>query len=185
PPTGYTLSNEVQTINIGDKNASKMQEVTFVDGQILGSLQVTKTSEAGTPLQGAVFTVSGAGFSKDITTGKDGIATLANIPWGTYTVKETKAPVGYNLNPDSQTVKITAENAGKVQKLTFVDSTIKVINVHTNGEKPSHHNTEKVSKHHNDSPDTGDSSQLPIYMILISSFVILLSINRKKLKIKK
>ncbi|MGL4847589.1 MAG: MSCRAMM family protein, partial [Clostridium sp.] len=124
-PSGYSLSDKKTPFTISKDDIGTTVNLGYIydkKAPLVGSLQVTKTSENGTPLQGAVFTVSGAGFSKDITTGKDGIATLANIPWGTYTIKETKAPVGYNLNPDSQTVKITAENAGKVQALTFKDS---------------------------------------------------------------
>ncbi|MGL5415826.1 MAG: MSCRAMM family protein, partial [Clostridium sp.] len=122
-PVGYSLNNTVQTITINNENASKMQGVVVTDGQILGTLQVTKTNESGTPLEGATFNVSGAdGFSKDITTGKDGIATLANLPWGTYTVKETKAPVGYNLSPESQQVVVTKDSVGGIQKLSFKDT---------------------------------------------------------------
>ncbi|MCM1497911.1 MAG: SpaA isopeptide-forming pilin-related protein [Clostridium sp.] len=39
-----------------------------------------------------------------ITTGEDGRAVLSDIPLGTYTVKETKAPFGYVLNGEAQDV---------------------------------------------------------------------------------
>lgn len=39
-----------------------------------------------------------------LTTGKDGKAVLSDVPLGTYTVKETKAPFGYVLNGEAQTV---------------------------------------------------------------------------------
>ena len=66
----------------------------------------TKASQAqgDATLAGAVFTLyrgTSAGTKlSDITTTADGIAIFRNLKWGAYTVRETKAPVGYNLNSD-------------------------------------------------------------------------------------
>lgn len=51
-------------------------------------------------------------YSKDdlvatITTGEDGKAVLGDLPLGTYRVVETKAPFGYVLNSEEQTVTFT------------------------------------------------------------------------------
>ncbi|MGL4873760.1 MAG: MSCRAMM family protein, partial [Clostridium sp.] len=171
-PVGYKLNEAVQTVNINNKNVSNVQKVTVTDGQVLGQIQIVKTNEAGNKkLAGAEFTVTGPNkFSKTVTTDKNGVADLSNLAWGTYTIKETKAPVGYNLNSDSQQVVVNAGSVKEVQKLSFKDSKIK--------------DKGNVTVD-NSSPDTGDRSQLPIYVILILSSIILLSINRKKMKIRK
>ena len=35
---------------------------------------------------------------KLLLTNKEGVANLNNLSWGTYTVRETKAPIGYELS---------------------------------------------------------------------------------------
>lgn len=40
-------------------------------------------------------------------TDKTGRGQLNNLVLGIYTVKETKAPVGYNLDPQTYTVELT------------------------------------------------------------------------------
>ena len=42
-----------------------------------------------------------------------------NLQWGTYKVQETKAPEGYNLNNEVQTVQVTNASVGQVQSLRF------------------------------------------------------------------
>lgn len=41
---------------------------------------------------------------KTVTTNKNGEAVIKDLPLGKYRVKETKAPAGFVLNPDSQEV---------------------------------------------------------------------------------
>lgn len=52
-----------------------------------------------------------------ITTGEDGWGTLTGVPGGTYWVKETKAPTGYEVDPLAYKVVVeeTAEEPAKVQ----------------------------------------------------------------------
>ncbi|MGL5417338.1 MAG: SpaA isopeptide-forming pilin-related protein, partial [Clostridium sp.] len=123
-PVGYKLNDQAQTVTIGADNAAKLQTITVSDKQILGQISITKTNEDGSKkLQGAEFTVTGPnGFSKVVTTNNEGVATLDNLAYGTYTIKETKAPVGYNLNSDTQTVTITKENAAEVKNISEKDT---------------------------------------------------------------
>ncbi len=74
---------------------------TFVNKQQLGAIQVTKesTKNGNPPLADAVFSVTGpGGFSKTLTTGADGTACVDGLTFGGYTVTETAAPHGYNLD---------------------------------------------------------------------------------------
>ena len=124
-PIGYELSGKEQTITINADNVSNVQNLTFSDKKILGSLVITKTDEEGNVLSGAEFIVTGPnGFKKEVTTDSKGIASLNNIEWGTYKVQEIKAPEGYNLNSLAQKVEVSKFTVGKPQKLIFKDTKI-------------------------------------------------------------
>ena len=124
-PIGYELSGKEQTITINADNVSNVQNLTFSDKKILGSLVITKTDEEGNVLSGAEFMVTGPnGFKKEVTTDSKGIASLNNIEWGTYKVQEIKAPEGYNLNSLAQKVEVSKFTVGKPQKLIFKDTKI-------------------------------------------------------------
>ena len=141
-PIGYELSGKQQTITINADNVSNVQNLTFSDKKILGSLVITKTDEEGNVLSGAEFMVTGPnGFKKEVTTDSKGIASLDNIEWGTYNVQEIKAPEGYNLNSIAQTVEISKFTVGQPQRLIFKDSsktgTLNITKVGNDGAKLS------------------------------------------------
>ncbi|WP_000321471.1 SpaA isopeptide-forming pilin-related protein, partial [Bacillus cereus] len=73
--------------------------------------------ESGEVLAGAVFEVFNANNESvgKITTGADGTAELNNLPIGTYTVKEIKAPTGYVLGDKPQTIEVKTGETGAVQ----------------------------------------------------------------------
>lgn len=86
-----------------------VQEYTF-------PIQVKKINEENKPLEGAEFTLTrtdGDGKTGTntytIATDKNGIAQFDRLDEGTYTVKETKAPAGYAINPDIFQIKITPQ----------------------------------------------------------------------------
>lgn len=58
---------------------------------------------------------------------KTGIITIKGLKKGTYTLKETKAPDGYNKGEDT-TITITAESADSGENVTVTGNTIKVVN---------------------------------------------------------
>lgn len=67
------------------------------------SITVTKTDEAGKPLAGAEFTLygpTGAVLAKAVSN-EQGMAVFDLLEEGAYTVRETKAPEGYELNTQS------------------------------------------------------------------------------------
>ena len=124
-PEGYNLNSVAQTVEVSKFTVGQPQKLIFKDSKILGSLAITKIGNDGEKLSGAEFTVDGPnGFNKVVTTNEAGVANLNNLSWGTYTIKETKAPEGYNLNNEVKVIKIDSKNAGEVQRVIVKDDKI-------------------------------------------------------------
>ncbi len=110
--SGYTF------IGLADDSAPKSgkftkdaQTVIYVYSKQLGSLTIIKVDELGEPLDGAEFELTGKdGFSMTKTSDEDGIITFEELDWGTYTLKETKAPGGYRLLTSERTIKISDDS---------------------------------------------------------------------------
>jgi hypothetical protein len=104
---------------------------TYINDQQLGAIQVTKesTKNGNPPLAGAQFSVTGpGGFSQTLTTGANGTACVDGLAFGDYTVTETAAPDGYNLDDDqghALTVNVNTTCAGNPQSVdtgAFLDT---------------------------------------------------------------
>lgn len=101
----------------------------------LGNLEIQKKDQEtgkSSPqgkgsLQGAVYTVyQGQERIGSIETDQNGYGTLEKIPAGTYTVKETKAPLGYELDPKTYTVEILTKAENQTVLLVSEEKPIKV-----------------------------------------------------------
>ena len=119
-PNGYTMSGEVLSISL---EAGQVATYTVVNHKldepgttpILGSLSVMKVDSANVRLEGAEFTLydaSGTAYASTVT-GADGIARFTNLPLGSYSVAETRAPQGYSRFSGSQAVELTADKASQ------------------------------------------------------------------------
>ncbi len=90
-----------------------------------GSLTILKTGEGGTPLSGADFqlrTKDNERLLRTGTTDDDGKLTFGNIRYGTYILKEIKAPDGYTISDayaDGVSVEInsSSSSAGALYKV--------------------------------------------------------------------
>ncbi|HEY5987016.1 MAG TPA: prealbumin-like fold domain-containing protein [Streptosporangiaceae bacterium] len=102
---------------------------TYVNKQQLGAIEVVKESSksGGAPLAGATFDVkdSGGHTVATLTTGSDGTACTDGLAFGDYTVTETAAPNGYQIdngNPVPVTIDTNGDcSSGAVVK-TFTDT---------------------------------------------------------------
>lgn len=114
PPSGYQQNNNEIHFSITGQTTTPVhvEAKDEPDGVELGSLAIEKLdSETRDYLQGAEFDI----IDKDgkvvahITTDENGVAYAYNLPIGTYTIHETKAPAGYIKGEDIK-VNITADN---------------------------------------------------------------------------
>ena len=95
-PVGYNINANTFDVSV---DSDKLYTVDVTDKIIKGKLKVIKTDgQTVKKLEGAEFTI----YNKDtdaevgkVVTDKDGAATSADLPFGRYYFKETKAPEGY------------------------------------------------------------------------------------------
>jgi fimbrial isopeptide formation D2 family protein/LPXTG-motif cell wall-anchored protein len=83
-------------------------------------------NNTATKLAGAEFKLSGNNIAKEITlaTDADGKVTFTGLKAGTYTVQETKAPSGYNLNSTVFTVTISDDGTVTSDGNTITELTV-------------------------------------------------------------
>ena len=126
-PDGYVMDDQPQTVVL---DADGTQTVTFANAP-KGSLVIVKLDAiTGEPLTGAEFKVAtaagtlvannGGRISSNgiYVTDAAGQITLTKLTPGAYVVTEVKAPEGYHLSAEAQTVEV---NADDVQTIRFND----------------------------------------------------------------
>lgn len=110
-PHGYLVNTATFSTTVKPGETS---EVTITDEAPTGQILIKKSDADGivqgeASLEGAEYTVYNSENKEvgKIMTDKTGRGQLNNLVLGIYTVKETKAPVGYNLDPQTYTVELT------------------------------------------------------------------------------
>lgn len=116
-PAGYVLSTQVIPVEV---NMSKVYDIgTVKDTKNAASIEVKKTDASGNPLSGAKFTLYNSGVeTASAVSGQDGIARFDNVVYGSYSIKETEAPAGYDLNGKTLSVNV---DSSKTYQFTVVD----------------------------------------------------------------
>ena len=126
-PAGYKISKESTTFTISDTN----RDVTVkVENTLYSKVSIIKIdSKTKVALAGAEFVLYD-NFGKKITswtsTGKAHV--IQNLPNGTYTLKETKAPAGYKISKESTTFTISDTNRDVTVKVENTALT-KLVNI--------------------------------------------------------
>ncbi len=126
-PVGYKKADPI-TFTVTNGRINKQDGVddagitlTMID-QAVGNLTITKVdfADGKKPLSGAIFTLTDAKGNNytakvaDNTTDSDGKLVFENLPYGTYTLTETKAPENYEINQKVYTIEINASSVEKV-----------------------------------------------------------------------
>lgn len=106
-----SLTEEGKTVT-PTKDGAKMEYVP--NARMTGNIQFNKKDEYDTILPGAEFALYAQGGTTVLATAtsdEDGLVLFENIPLGTYTIRETKAPDGYAISTTPITATITADGA--------------------------------------------------------------------------
>lgn len=96
-PDGTIRNTEIGTVNIDGTQADGIYEYTHTNPIPTGKLQILKKDENGDSLDGAVFEVLRYGTVVDELTTVNGMAESKELPYGTYIIRETKAPTGHKF----------------------------------------------------------------------------------------
>ncbi|MED0952638.1 SpaA isopeptide-forming pilin-related protein [Bacillus mobilis] len=133
----YKGTNTIQDATVLlERGEEKISGDLSVNWESIGNLKLKKIGENNEALSGAVFDVFNSNNQKvgTMTTDKNGIATLSNLPIGSYTVKETKAPEGHILKENNQTIEIkTGETATIEVKNESIKGNIEIKKLSDNG----------------------------------------------------
>ena len=121
-PEGYILNTTPLDFEVTEDsyNASIPQFAGVVENY-QGKIRIAKVDENGNPLANATFTIydSDGNALRSDRTDPDGIIEIYMLPPGTYTLRETAAPIGYALTSDPFTVIIPESAAGEIPTLRF------------------------------------------------------------------
>ncbi|MBC3887121.1 hypothetical protein GH810_02205 [Acetobacterium paludosum] len=118
-PVGYLLNPDIigggapligqKTVKTSDKLAN-VPIPPVVEPH--GSIELLKTDTNGAPLSGAEFGLYDAAGTlvKTAVSNDEGLVHFAEVPYGSYTIKEVTAPTGYTLSDAAATASVTADN---------------------------------------------------------------------------
>lgn len=119
-PEGYVVNSEPVTayVSAADIQGNKTVTVEATNHRKPGLEIVKINSVTKEPVANCTFDIRGIDgtYHETLTTDGAGRIFLENMTPGSYEVKETAVPKGYNLNPEKQTVELTA---GGTFTLTF------------------------------------------------------------------
>ncbi len=110
-------ASSVQKIILGELEVKTKDTYTLIVKKV-DSKNPTKG------LSGAKFHIESesGSFSKDVTTGSDGTATLENLTPGTYAVTETDPPAGYEIDNAGPEYVVLPGNGNNTVTVTFRDT---------------------------------------------------------------
>lgn len=145
-PAGYQLSGDfVREITVNAvRGAVGEFKYTFNNEKTSYSIEIHKhdSEDKQKKLAGAEFAVTDSrGFTKTVTTDASGKASITELPYDDYTIREIKAPKGYALSDKEYSVKKTELVHGSP---VVIEAANKYILGSVTIKKVDHENTEKL-----------------------------------------
>lgn len=115
---GYLLSDEEIRITVSNKGVEGPKEFAFKN-RVIPHYSIYKVNEDNEPLPGCEFTMYQERTDLDgtvlmekvmaVVSDESGYATFENIPYGTYIIKETAVPDGYQCSNETLTITVNGE----------------------------------------------------------------------------
>ena len=110
-PVGYYLNTEDVMFTVGDTAPEQIPVVTMKDDPKLVDLRIIKVNkrDESKRLSGAFFVLLASDHKTIVasaSTDSQGLVSFNNIGYGTYYLKETKAPKGYRLDSNEREIVI-------------------------------------------------------------------------------
>lgn len=104
-PNGYEM---VEDIHITVDAENRSISLVVYDKRMAGKLQIIKNDKEGHVLKDVKFTLydSEGEIYQEADTDENGTVTIENLPWGDYSLVETQAPTGYELDKEEHPVTI-------------------------------------------------------------------------------
>ena len=111
-PNGYALDTAIRNFTIGENGVWDIQPEAIKNELKRYSLTLVKKGDDGKLLAGVEFTLSGNNGISPITKSSDGagVVKFEGLPFGRYTITETKAPQGY-VPADSINVEVKGDGS--------------------------------------------------------------------------
>ena len=130
-PAGYIITEQTQTINLA---AGQSATVRFVNLPAPG-LTIEKVDNNGNPLANAEFEVRrpNGELVERVLTAQGGTANLPNLEPGVYIITETRAPAGFVITEQSQTITMVAGQNQVVRFVNFPAPGLTIEKVDNNG----------------------------------------------------
>ena len=133
---GYALNPDKIEFTINGSNLQKDSTVSVTvkttDTRLTGSLWLQKVDDTGAYVKNAEYALfrtsddvqvdeTGKPSDKVFTTSDEGIIEIEGLYWGDYYIKETKSPLGYELNDTKYPVKVNRETVNNRIMINAVD----------------------------------------------------------------
>ncbi|NBI07324.1 SpaA isopeptide-forming pilin-related protein [Senegalia massiliensis] len=127
-PEGYVLDETIHEININSETLNI--EKTIQNYKNASILIVKDDGYTESPLSGAEFKITSEDgtFEKTLKTDDEGKASVDNLRRGNYTIEETKAPEGYELDDTKHQIELNDENLNYTHKVSnFMKASISIV----------------------------------------------------------
>lgn len=125
-PDGFLLNPDM----FGGERLSADKTFNTADESALGTVSFHKTNHKGAALSGGVFTLTGKAYNgSDVSmtsTSVSGTVTFTKVPLGTYEIRETSAPAGYNVSDAVLTATVEYADISRLAVKSTVSAAVMV-----------------------------------------------------------
>lgn len=144
-PTNYLKDTEIYTLNVVE---NEVAELVLTNKRLTGIQIIKRDSLTEKPLANATFEVTlvssslskavwdGGWFTGNYTTDENGTINIPNLYPGIYSIKEIKAPRGYNIDMETKIVEVDIDNDAVIELTNTAKAGIQIKKVDSDTGEP-------------------------------------------------